>query len=84
MGYGMMDGSNMMMGWGGMAFGGLMMILWFALIIAVIVVLVRWISGSSGRKSGPSALDILQQRYARGEIDTTELEERSQQLRSNQ
>jgi len=83
---GMMTGGNMMMGWGGMFFGGLMMLLWIGLIIALIVFLVRWISGSSGRSSGQSlnALDILEQRYARGEIDTAELEERTRQLRSNQ
>jgi len=79
---GMMNGGNMMMGWGGMAFGGLMMILWFALIVGLIIFLVRWISGASGRNSNKDALNILQQRYARGEIDAAELEERSTQLRA--
>jgi len=81
-----MNGGNMMMGWGwgGMAFGGIMMLLWFALIVALIVFLVRWISGTSGRNSNKDALDILKQRYARGEIDTAELEERLQQLRSTE
>jgi len=84
MGFGMMDGSGFMSGWGwgGMAFGGIMMLLWFALIIAVIVFLFRWISGSSQRNSTRDALDILEQRFARGEIDAKELEERRRQLRA--
>ncbi len=82
----MMDGGNMMMGWGwgGMVFGGIMMLLWFALIVALIVFLFRWISGTSRRNSNQDALNILKQRYAHGEIDASELEERSQQLRSNE
>jgi len=82
----MMDGGNMMMGWGwgGMAFGGIMMLLWFALIVALIVFLFRWISGTSRRNSNQDAFDILKQRYARGEIDAAELEERSTHLRSNE
>ena len=82
MGYGMMNGGDMMMGWGGMFFGSLMMLLWLALIVW----LVRWTGGASWRNPGQSAeaLDILEQRYARGEIDTAELEERRRQLRSGQ
>ncbi len=85
MGFGMMDGSGFMSGWGwgGMAFGGIMMILWFALIIALIVFLFRWLSGSSRRDSSQDAVDILKQRYARGEIDASELEERTRQLRAD-
>jgi len=84
MGYGMMDGAGHMAGWGwgGMAFGGLMMVLWIALIIALIVFLVRWISGSSQKNTAQSSLEILQQRYARGEIDSAELQERSNQLKA--
>ncbi len=80
----MMNSDGMMMdwGWGGMASGGLMMILWFVLIIGLIVFLVRWISGTSDQNSNKDALDILQQRYARGEIDAAELEERSTKLRA--
>jgi putative membrane protein len=80
MSYGMMDGWGYM-GWGGMAFGGLMMLLWFALLIGLIVIIVRWIGGSSKRDTSRDALEILKKRFARGEIDTTEFEERSEQLR---
>ena len=44
MGNGMMDSSNMTMGWGGMFFGPLIMVGFFALIVFGIVMLVKWIS----------------------------------------
>jgi len=86
MGSGMMDGMGYMggWGWGGMAFGGLMMVLWFVLIVGLIVLVVRWIGGTIGRSSDQSALDILKQRYARGEIDAVELKKRTQQLMSTE
>jgi len=89
MAYGMMSGMGHMVGWGawgawaGMAFGGLMMLLWLALIVTLIVALVRWLGGATRRTSGRDALDILRQRFARGEIDADELEERSRHLRAN-
>ena len=68
-------------GWCGMIFGPLFMIL--AIVIAVAVLLVRWLDGP-GHESHPphhgqprrTALDILKERYARGEIDKEEFEER--------
>lgn len=81
--FGMMDGSGFMGGWVGMAFGGIMMILWFALIIALIILVVRWIGGGAPRRdSDQDCLDILKQRYARGEIDAAELAERSLRLKT--
>ncbi len=64
-------------GWGrgGMWLGPLFMIIPFALLIAAIVVLVRWVDGSRGGDGGGrvhTARDILDQRYARGEIDREE------------
>jgi len=77
----MMDGYGMA---GGFGFGGIFMILWWVLIIVGIVVLVKWMitsSGGDGRSGGDSsALDILKQRYARGEIDEQEFQKRKRDL----
>ena len=64
--------------WGiGMMF---MMFLFWALIIAAVVLGIRWLAGQ-GRESRPdSALEILRQRYARGEIDKEEFESRKKDL----
>lgn len=76
-----------MMGWGGgwyaMIFGPLFMILFLAALIAVVVLLVRWIGGPwQGILPPPSrtAIDILKERFARGEIDKDEFEERRRVL----
>ena len=79
------DGWGWGWGWGHMLSGGLMMILFWGGIILVIVFAVRALGGSAsqtdltptGRKR---PLDILQERFARGEIDKQEYEERSRLL----
>ncbi len=63
---------------------GIGMLLFWGLIIAAIVVLVRGFGGSS-RGNAPrlpekTALDILRERYARGEIDKAEFEEKRRDL----
>jgi len=74
----MMDGS------GGMWFGGgLMWLLWIVLIAAVIYAIVAVVRGTSPqRNDGNDALEILRQRYARGEIDEEEFERRRRELES--
>ncbi len=71
-------------GWGYMIFGGLMMVVFWGGIILLIVLAVRWIGGSlTDRTPSPaskSALDILDERFARGEIDGDEYEERKKVL----
>ena len=78
-------GPGMMGGWGGgWGIGMISMLLWWVLIILGIVLLAKWIvSGSPGRTEHGSrdrSLDILRERYARGEIDKKELEDRKRDL----
>jgi len=79
---------TMMNGWGmewGMGwFGGLLMILFWILVIVGVVFLVRWLMNApqrdSSQKSPNRALEILKERYARGEIDKQEFEEKKKDL----
>jgi putative membrane protein len=50
--------------------------------IAVIVLLVRWLGGGSGGRSASTstARDILKERYARGEIDREEYLQRQKDI----
>ena len=65
----------------GMFFGGgYMWILWLTLLVVVVYVLKVLVAGDSGRSSEDDALEILRQRYARGEIDEQEFEQRKQEL----
>jgi len=76
--------NNMMnFGFGVMGgFGWVFMIFWWVLIIAGIVYFVKWlIRQSGGGNSGKSALDILKERYARGEISKQEFEEKSREIK---
>ena len=75
--------------WGWMFFGGFMMILFWGSIIALIVLAVRGLtgsgSGSSTANAAPantsgSALRILKERYARGEVTKEEYEEMRRDL----
>ena len=70
-------------GWGHLIFGPLTMILVIAVVVGVVVLVVRWLGGSAGvpvSSRGRTALDILEERYAKGEIDTKEFEERKKTL----
>jgi len=72
-------------GWGHMMFGGFMMVAFWGVIIVLIVLAVRWLGSSSAQgradsTSGKAALDILAERFARGEIDKAEFEERKRSL----
>ena len=72
-------------GWGGMILGPLMMIILIAAIVVIVVMAIRWL-GSSGsdatQKGAPTEgpIDVLKERFARGEIDRSEYEERRQVL----
>jgi putative membrane protein len=59
----------------------LMMLAFWGVVIAGIVVAIRWLVGY-GRHSRPpdAALDILRQRYARGDITRDEFEAKKRDL----
>lgn len=76
-------GSGMGMGWGMGFGGGLFMILFWIVIIVAVVMLVKWLAGGSSRLDlprGKSALDVLKERYARGEIGKEEFEQKKRDL----
>ncbi len=78
-------GPGMMGGYGGgWGFGAIGMVLWWILIILGIVLLARWLlSGSPGRGGhAPTghALEVLKERYARGEVDKQEYEQKKRDL----
>jgi len=68
-------------GWNGFnAFGWVFMIVFWVLLILVVVALIRYISKSGTSKEGQTPLDILKERYARGEINKKEFEEMRKDL----
>lgn len=79
----MMDGYGMI---GGFGFGWIFMILFWVVIIVAVVALAKWMitSSSRGRRNGgdSAALDILKERYAKGEIDEQEFQKRTRDLTS--
>ena len=72
-------------GWHGWFFGPIMMIVFIAVTVVVVVSLLRWLGGQGHGlpPHGPptkTPLDILKERFARGEIDKEEFEERRRLL----
>ncbi|NIR30925.1 MAG: SHOCT domain-containing protein [Gammaproteobacteria bacterium] len=75
-------------GWGGwgMMLGPLMMIVFLAVAVGAVVLLVRWLGGASGPPRTPRAegektpIEILEERFARGEIDEQEFRQRKRTL----
>lgn len=71
-----------MMGWGWMLFGGLAIVIFGGGLIALLVLAVRGLTGSGStarqtdtpQSSTQPPLEILQARYARGEISKQEYE----------
>jgi putative membrane protein len=82
----MMWGYDFGWSWLLMSFG---MVLWIALLVVLVWAVIRWLTTkttvappqeSVTPVGGPSALEILRQRYARGEIDTATFEQMRVQL----
>lgn len=83
--------------WGyGFGWGWLLMslgtIFWIAVLVVLVWALIRWLTTRtstpvpppwSGVQSGPTALEILRQRYARGEIDTATFEQMRERLEAS-
>ncbi len=71
-------------GWGGMWLGPLFMLVLLGLVVALFVWLVQWVSGDRGNAQSekPTAREILDARYARGEIDRDEYLKRRQDISS--
>lgn len=69
---------HMNWGWG----GGIMMVFWVVLIIALIYWIIRAANRNSSQQSlqSESAMDILKKRYARGELSKEEFEMRKKDL----
>lgn len=85
----MMWGYGFGWGWLMMAFGT---VLWIALLVVLVWAIIRWLNTrnstpmappTSGVQSGPSAEEILNQRYARGEIDTATFEQMRERLQAS-
>ena len=69
------------MGWD-MSFGWFFMVLFWTLIILGVIAIVKWLSDGAGAR-GPAektALDILEERYARGETDQEEYQMKKHDL----
>ena len=68
--------------WGAWGLGMMvMMLVFWGLVIAGVVVAIRWLAGQGGRSGSDRALDILRERYARGEINKDEFEAKQRDLR---
>ena len=69
--------------WSHMMFGPLMMLVFVAIVIVVVVLAIRWLGGvghgataDPHPRSGKTPIVILEERFASGEIDKDEFEER--------
>lgn len=68
------------MGWGWIGLGMVHMLLFWVLVILGIVALLRWLGSGSGGNSSSRPLDILKERYARGELNREQYEQMKREL----
>ena len=72
-------GPGMMGDWGMGWFGGIFMIVFWILILVGLVLVIKWLIQATSRgkvegHTGSRAMEILKERYARGEIDKSQFE----------
>ena len=82
-GYGWGHGPGMMGGYGMGWLGPIIMVAFWVAVIVGIIFLIRWLVVSTkggGSGSEEPALEILKKRYARGEIDRKEFEQKKKDL----
>jgi putative membrane protein len=58
----------------------LMMLVLWGVVIAGIIVAIRWLAGQTREPRSDRALDVLRERYARGEIGKDEFEAKKRDL----
>ena len=68
-----------MMGWFG---GGIMMIVVSLLFVALIVWIMREVGGKNSHSNSNNAINILKERYSKGEINKEEFEAKKKDLNS--
>lgn len=66
-------------GWG-YGFMGFGMLLFWALVVLLVVLALRWVGDGALPGRQPSALDVLKERLAKGEIDIEDYEARRKTL----
>lgn len=75
------DMGNMHWGWVGL--GAVHMVLFWGFLILAILVLAKWLFGKNPETNAPrdkAPLEILKERYARGELERDEFEQRRRDL----
>lgn len=80
------DGYNMMSGWGSGSggdslWGWLLMFMMMLLVVLGAILLIRFATNNQANKNSTDALDILKQRYARGEINKKQFDEMKQDIK---
>ncbi len=77
------DSTTMPFMWIGIALAIVVMLIFSALLIWLIVTIIRRNNAQSTSPSSSRAVDLLKERYARGEIDSEEFRERLAELNEN-
>ncbi|MFA6407310.1 MAG: SHOCT domain-containing protein [Candidatus Paceibacterota bacterium] len=69
-----------MFGWGG---GGFVLILFFCIVVVAFIVWAEYKTFSPRNEAKKTALEILNERYVKGEMDKKEFEEKKKDIKNN-